>query len=293
MQDVANVTKASDTFTTDITAGTYAQNYVWHVLLSTNSSLMRSNINTTTNFISGSLTYSWVSYGSYLISLQYNQTDSNFYFITYDKKLYKVPYSDLEHYTSLATLTERILTFAINAQGEAYGIAENGNLYRINLNNGSLTAIGNTGVGSLAAYSQAMAFDNSTNELFWVAYTSTTANRGIYYVNTSNGQAKFIGYVGGDKLNMAALFNTASTSTPPQGIATAQANELSIYPNPAKDQLHVNGVEANTIIRIYDMTGKVVLQQNATENTIINVSELNRGVYVVSAGTSKVKFVKE
>ena len=293
MQDLANVNIASDTFTTDITAGTYAQNYVWHVSLPSNSSLMRSNLNTSTNFISGNLTYSWASYGSYLISLQYNQTDNHLYFITYDKKLYKVDPSDPEHYTTLGTLTERILTFAINAQGEAYGVADNGNLYRINLANGNLTAIGSTGVGTLPGYSQAMAFDNNTNELFWVAYTNTVANRGMYYVNTSNGQAKFIGYVGGDKLNMAALFNTASTSTPPQGLATAQATELSIYPNPAKDQLHVNGVEANTIILIYDMTGKVVMQQTATENTIINVSELNRGVYVVSAGSSKVKFVKE
>ena len=41
------------------------------------------------------------------------------------------------------------------------------------------------------------------------------------------------------------------------------------------------------------MTGKLVAQQKATENTVINVSGLTKGVYVLSAGERKIKFVKE
>ena len=79
----------------------------------------------------------------------------------------------------------------------------------------------------------------------------------------------------------------------PQSIVAAKGSEIRVYPNPTTNNLYVNGVDANATIQIYDMTGKLLAQQKATENATINVSGLAKGVYVVSIEGCKIKFVKE
>ncbi|MBR5028132.1 MAG: T9SS type A sorting domain-containing protein, partial [Bacteroidales bacterium] len=294
MQNLANVDTASAHFDDDIYSGTYAGNYVWYNQGELDK-VTRANINN--GFISGAICYTLASsLSSGIAAMQYNPADSKMYFITNDKKLCNFDISDPEHYTIMGQLSINIATFAINAQGQAYVLENNsnGSLYRVNLNNGTTTLVGSSGI-HIENYSS-MAFDYSTGELFVALYDDDDYDDGygstaIYYVNTTNGEMKYIGKLLDRPVEISAMF--AEQTAVQQGIATAQAAELSVYPNPAKDELHVNGVEANTIIRIYDMTGKVVMQQTATDNTTINISELNRGVYVVSAGASKIKFVKE
>ena len=170
----------------------------------------------------------------------------------------------------------------------------NGSLYRINLNNGTTTLVGSSGIH--VECNTAMAFDYNTGELFIAAYddnynSDDYGKTAMYYVNTSNGEMKYIGKLLNRTVEITAMF--VEQTVPQQGIASAQAAELSVYPNPAKDELRVNGVENGTVLLVYDMTGKVVAQHNATENTVINLSGLNKGVYVVAAGERKIKFVKE
>ena len=63
-------------------------------------------------------------------------------------------------------------TLAINAQGQAYGVAyEGGNLHEINLNDASTTVVGPT--GKEVWYTQSMAFDFETGELFWAQFATT------------------------------------------------------------------------------------------------------------------------
>ncbi|WP_297509291.1 T9SS type A sorting domain-containing protein [Flavobacterium sp.] len=58
-------------------------------------------------------------------------------------------------------------------------------------------------------------------------------------------------------------------------------NGLSIYPNPVKNGLFYINTEANTTksVRIFDMIGKEVLTTSKTD--AVNVSGLNKGLYVV------------
>lgn len=68
----------------------------------------------------------------------------------------------------------------------------------------------------------------------------------------------------------------------------SEINEsISIYPNPTVDELHVvkEGVK-----RIFDLTGKLMLQSN--EN-ILNVSNLNQGMYVLEVNGAKAHFIKK
>ena len=77
--------------------------------------------------------------------------------------------------------------------------------------------------------------------------------------------------------------------------ADATNAQVSVYPNPAKNMLYVNGIAENStkMVEIYDMTGRKVKQQPATENMSIDIADLAKGVYVLSAGYQKIKFVKE
>jgi len=55
---------------------------------------------------------------------------------------------------------------------------------------------------------------------------------------------------------------------------------VSIYPNPTTDYVNVTNAE-NTVINIYDMTGKIVKTCNITEsNSFIDITNLNSGNYI-------------
>lgn len=82
------------------------------------------------------------------------------------------------------------------------------------------------------------------------------------------------------------------------GIIDFDKENLSIYPNPAKSILNINGY-GKTIsqVRIFDLTGKtVLLKQSLTQNNI-NVRELTEGIYFVEIKTGEtieiIKFLKQ
>ncbi|MBR1513714.1 MAG: T9SS type A sorting domain-containing protein [Bacteroidales bacterium] len=66
---------------------------------------------------------------------------------------------------------------------------------------------------------------------------------------------------------------------------------MSIYPNPATDQLYVT-LNQNTEIVIYNIMGqKVMSQEGRIGNNALNISSLNAGIYFVNAGTQSQKFI--
>ncbi|MEM8527811.1 MAG: T9SS type A sorting domain-containing protein [Bacteroidota bacterium] len=71
--------------------------------------------------------------------------------------------------------------------------------------------------------------------------------------------------------------------------------EIQIYPNPVLEYLNVSNITNQTIINIYDIHGKQVLNNLRTNR--IFVGNLNRGLYFLSVRNSKnmisFKFVKE
>ena len=301
MNDLANIDTASVSFSDCPLAATYAGGKVWYPSPISNDKIISANLNNTTRFISGQVNYQWPSsLPNYVSQLAYNPADDYMYFTTDDGELYRFAMSDPEHYTKMGQMTFNPSAFAIDAQGVAYATdgEDVSNLYKVNLSNGATTLVGSLGI-EVDWYSS-MAFDYNTGELFLAVYNYTYsstfksymhAGSGFYNVNTSNGTCKYIGKILDNRwMEMPGLFAVQTAS---QGLTAASATELSVFPNPAKDELHVNGVENGTMVMVYDMTGKLVAQQTATENTVINVSGLNKGVYVISAGERKIKFVKE
>jgi hypothetical protein len=61
-------------------------------------------------------------------------------------------------------------------------------------------------------------------------------------------------------------------------------SRISIFPNPASTNLHIKGTDASahTLLRIYDMSGRLRLQENL-RTEILNIEMLPSGVYLIEA----------
>lgn len=100
-----------------------------------------------------------------------------------------------------------------------------------------------------------------------------------FYYNTSN------------HLPVTALFQFSTLSNPE--FAKAQTS-FTLYPNPAKDYVNIDIAENvnNNEVIVYDLTGRQVLSQKLSSNTI-NVSALPAGIYILKIDNITGKFVKE
>ena len=67
---------------------------------------------------------------------------------------------------------------------------------------------------------------------------------------------------------------------------------LNVYPNPAKESLRIEGLEANEIVEIYNSLGVRVKSVVASADEEINVSDLAPGAYLIRCGKQTLRFVK-
>jgi len=57
-------------------------------------------------------------------------------------------------------------------------------------------------------------------------------------------------------------------------------SNIKVYPNPVRDILNINGVKAGNNIMLYDISGRLLLQQTALANqATINIASVAAGVY--------------
>lgn len=67
-----------------------------------------------------------------------------------------------------------------------------------------------------------------------------------------------------------------------------------VYPNPTMDELFVQGMQVGDVLRVYTVDGVFVKEQNVeSEVTLVNVSDLAVGSYLIQSGDNIVKFIKE
>ena len=82
----------------------------------------------------------------------------------------------------------------------------------------------------------------------------------------------------------------------------AEKTILKVYPNPATDKINIDfnkiSSKQNPVVYVYDLQGQLLIQQQITqERTVLNISKLVKGMYVVKVindnNTSVSKFVKQ
>ena len=198
----------------ELWAAIYLDGYVWFVTQT--RSLCKAPFDPETQTIGAyeTIVPSLEQYNLY-IDMAYNPVDGMMYYLCQDSQ-----FNSYLKRSNLSTPSEvevvgmfgvKLWTIAINAQGEAYGVAyEGGNLYEINLNDATTTLVGPTGKD--VWYTQSMAFDLDRGELYWAQF-ATSNDHGLYQVNTETGAATSLGEIG-QGTQLTGLF-MVSQPTPP------------------------------------------------------------------------------
>ena len=99
-----------------------------------------------------------------------------------------------------------------------------------------------------------------------------------------------------DTLESVASNVVEVTTLKSEGIVE-NAVAFSIYPNPVSDKLYIGTQTQTQTIEIYDMFGRQQSMVNGQQSTVIDVTDLNSGVYfikvVTSEGESVQRFIKK
>ena len=88
--------------------------------------------------------------------------------------------------------------------------------------------------------------------------------------------------------NMVCVAFFKSTGVDENGV-----NLLTLYPNPANSVIRIEGLEANSEVRIYNMMGALVKVVNANADEEIGIDDLSAGLYFVRCGSTTLRFIKE
>lgn len=198
----------------EIQAATYVDGYVWFV--TSTRSLCKAHFDEVAQALDASETVvaTLVPY-NLVMEMAYNPVDGMMYFVCqdsqYNMNLKRIDMAAPSVVENLGNFSTQLWTFAIDSQGTAYGIGYPGDLYQVDLNNCALTMVGSTGKD--VWYTQSMAFDYDTGELYW-AQVSTNADHGFYQVNTATGVATPLGEIGGTGAELTGLFMVPQNVTP-------------------------------------------------------------------------------
>jgi hypothetical protein len=103
--------------------------------------------------------------------------------------------------------------------------------------------------------------------------------------------------LGNQTLTMELVENTTARNyqlNVVTGINDIKNSNIKIYPNPTNNIINIEGLNKNenNNIQIFDVQGKLVITKTITEKGTIDLSELNKGVYVIKIGEVAQRIVK-
>ncbi|MGQ1787602.1 carbohydrate binding domain-containing protein [Saccharicrinis sp. GN24d3] len=87
------------------------------------------------------------------------------------------------------------------------------------------------------------------------------------------------------------IIYTESISLNDVSVRSTKAETLKVYPSPASNLLHINGIQVGTQYNIYDMKGILVDSEPYNGEPIL-ISDLKPGMYIIGINERKGRFVK-
>lgn len=85
-----------------------------------------------------------------------------------------------------------------------------------------------------------------------------------------------------DNVGTVFMFDNIVATNETLSANNFETENISVYPNPSKDFLYVENISNLKSVKIYNGLGQLVLDTNKSE---INVSGLNKGLYILSIST--------
>lgn len=121
--------------------------------------------------------------------------------------------------TTFGQCTRTYVALGVTKQHELYGVAADGNLYKISTTDGTETLVGNTGLTVTANggyYYQSGEIDPKDNTFYWAAVLpdGEGIKTGLYTVNLQTGTATKIGDYTGQILGMIIPHDNAEDDAP-------------------------------------------------------------------------------
>ena len=167
----------------------------------------------------------------FVLDMDYDVTQGCLYCIAADTLTTKTVLasvdSDLGTLTILTELDHPYHAFAINKQGEMYGITRSGDLYKIEQIGLFFNEerVGSTGITDVR-YFQSMTFDKKTNRLLWV-HAGENGTGDLYDVNTTTGIASLLGrvIVGNEPAEAVGLYTTGGSTDGIKAVTTKVLTE--------------------------------------------------------------------
>ena len=166
-------------------------------------------------------------------------------------------------------------------------------------------------------YHNTIYLTNSGGNFSWTTYqiennTTPVSTYNVYRDDNSTGNFVLIGFTTGNQFGytdiqyssfpnasyyVEALMAGGVCSPTRADYATSRSNvkhfgtagvqqfkhnsTIKIYPNPSTNLLNITGIVEKTIIRMYDVVGKLVIEKEVESNTTINTNLLTEGVYTL------------
>lgn len=130
--------------------------------------------------------------------------------------------------------------------------------------------------------------DNSPVRVNLSEISSLKFNKTVLFVGDNDGLFKEYNFSDIRKIT----FEGGTTSIETIDAATTKAN---VYPNPAKNMLFIEASDDmhDSDVYIYSMTGVLMTQCEQWNGEMIDISNLNAGVYFVKINSLTLKFVKQ
>ncbi len=212
----------------------------------------------------------------------------------------KSPYGATTGSISTYDLTNSTWTTQILENVVGKGIKKDGDLLYLGLDYGvgsydlsTSTVINNQIIadpGSASYINIAAAIFDEINERFYVTITDYfSLGEGTVYDINGTELGNFDASVSAEAMAIHYVDNTA--------ISKIENNNLSIYPNPAQNFVHIGAQQELSWIEIYNQAGQLINRIEKPQSSIIEVNGFLPGIYIIKAQSANAiqtaKFLKQ
>lgn len=120
-----------------------------------------------------------------------------------------------------------------------------------------------------------------------ITYLLANVQRIEVQANDVQGKMTILQKDGNKVGNYQKILFATSTST---SLEENKELQIFVFPNPVSHTLRIQGVDENTSLEVYNLTGKSVIKDKGIE---LDVTSLNQGTYILRINNQYVKFIKK